>query len=247
MRFTIENYNIEGYEVNVYLPPEYNTSNFHYAVLYINGADNIIDIAQAIEPHFSLQYKPFIMVNVKSNDWGADYTPWVSPPLNKSGEEFKGEADRYIKILTGTIKLFIDKSYRTIREPESTALIGYSLAGLAALYTLYSCDCFGRIGSLSGSLWYDGWRDFVCSNTPVNKDAKVYLSLGLKESNSRNARMATVGECTEKNYYSLKEQLTSNDNIKLQYNNGGHFTEIVERFEKAILWLMSDININLKI
>ncbi|WP_275507574.1 MULTISPECIES: alpha/beta hydrolase-fold protein [Clostridium] len=50
----------------------------------------------------------------------------------------------------------MDAHYRTKTQPENTVLIGYSLGGLATLYSLYLFGTFGKVGSLSGSLWYGG-------------------------------------------------------------------------------------------
>jgi hypothetical protein len=36
----------------------------------------------------------------------------------------------------------------------------------------------------------------------------------------------------------LKQQLKSAENIALEWNSGGHFTEVPQRFQKAIMWLM---------
>ncbi|MDP4089655.1 MAG: alpha/beta hydrolase-fold protein, partial [Bacillota bacterium] len=129
--------------------------------------------------------------------------------------------------------------YRTKQEPESTALIGYSLGGLVSIYSLYTCNTFGKIGSLSGSMWFEGWIDFMLTNMPADTGAEVYLSLGKGEERIRNQQMAKVGECTRKAAEILKRQLTSSENVALEWNNGGHFTEIPQRFEKAFLWLMT--------
>jgi predicted alpha/beta superfamily hydrolase len=116
--------------------------------------------------------------------------------------------------------------------------MGYSLGGLVSLYALYTCGVFGKIGSLSGSLWYDGWTEFMESNKPVDNGAKVYMSLGDREERARNPRMAKVGDCTRMAAEVLKQQLKSDENITLEWNSGGHFTEIPQRFQKAIIWLM---------
>lgn len=124
-------------------------------------------------------------------------------------------------------------------KPEHSVLIGYSLGGLTALYTLYKTKVFGNIGSLSGSLWYDDWIAFMESTLPVTESCKIYLSLGQKESKSRNVRMAKVAECTEHAAEILKLQFGT-ENIFFEWNEGGHFTDIPKRFAKAIAWFMGD-------
>lgn len=153
-------------------------------------------------------------------------------------EPFGGCAVNYLYYLTNTIKPYIDTNYKTKPEPENTALIGYSLGGLTALYALYTSKSFGKIGSLSGSLWYEGWTEFIDSHSPINSDAKVYLSLGKAEGCNRNQRLARVGDCTLKASEIIAKQLNSTERLTLEWNDGGHLTEIPHRFEKAILWLM---------
>jgi predicted alpha/beta superfamily hydrolase len=109
-----------------------------------------------------------------------------------------------------------------------------------SLYALYNSGAFGRIGSLSGSLWYDGWIDYMNTRLPVNTGARVYLSLGSSEEHSRNKRMAAVGDCTRKASGILAGQLTSPENLTLEWNRGGHFADIPLRFAQALLWLMRE-------
>lgn len=238
MNGTIDNSTICGREYSLYLPEGYCARDIRYPVVYINGEDSIDEIIEIIEPHFNDNYRPFIMVSIKSANWNEDFSPWLAPALTKKDEPFAGRASEYINFVSNILKPFIDKNYRTKPEPENTAMIGYSLGGLAALYALYTCGTFGRIGSLSSSMWYDGWVEFMDSRMPANSHAKVYLSLGRNEEHSRNQRMASVGECTRKAAEILKRQLAFPKNVILEWNNGGHFTEITERFEKVLLWLM---------
>lgn len=76
------------------------------------------------------------------------------------------------------------------------------------------------------------------SHRPINAFSRVYMSLGKGEEKSRNQLMATVGDCTCKADLILKEQLESEKNIMLEWNEGGHFNEIPKRFEKAMLKLL---------
>ena len=71
-----------------------------------------------------------------------------------------------------------------------------------------------------------------------SKVFRVYMSLGRGEERSRNQRMAKVGECTRKATFLLEEQLEFKGNIILEWNNGGHFSDLLSRFKKALLWLM---------
>lgn len=238
MKGSIQKLSIGGYGCSLYLPPGYEDDDRDYPVIYINGETDLNEILNGVEPYFGVECEKFICLGIQAQSWEYSFTPWPAPALSKKGGPFGGGAVYYLNSLECIIKPFLDFGYRTRREPGETALIGYSLAGLASLYALYTSSLFGRIGSLSGSLWYDGWIDFMASHMPVESGAKVYLSLGSGEENVRNQRMALVGDCTRKASQVLAGQIKPEDNLKLEWNNGGHFHEIPDRFKKAILWLM---------
>lgn len=238
MKGSIEKLVIDGLNITLYLPPGYGEDR-RYSVVYVNGSDELPDIFDALERHINIDIEPFILVNIEAADWNGDMTPWPAPAIFKKGGSFAGHADSYLDQLVTKIKPHIDANYDTLTDPRDTGLLGYSLGGLAALYALYRLDAFGKIGSLSGSLWYDRWLEFVEENIPKNKGALVYMSLGIKESESNNPRMSAVGSCTLETVEQLNKQLTDEKNICLQWNNGGHFTEIPQRYISALLWLMT--------
>lgn len=238
MKGTIKKLTIYRHECLLYLPPEYGTSRRHYPVVYLNGGDKIQDIIDGMEFHFDVDCQAFILLCIQPVNWYDDFSPWPVSPLAKNSEAFGGGAFEYLNYLAEVIKPFMDEHYRTMQEPENTALVGYSLGGLTALYALYTCRTFGKIGSLSGSLWYEDFIEFMESNMLLNTGAKVYLSLGKGEERIRNERMAKVGDCTRKAAEILIKQLNIAGNLILEWNNGGHFTEIPHRHQKAILWLM---------
>lgn len=238
MKGNIQNLTIEGYKCSLYLPPEYYINDVSYPVVYINGEDNIQEVIQDLEHCFGVDCSAFIALSIMVENWNENFTPWPAPSLAKKSESFKGDAGSYLHFLANTIKPFIDEHYKTKPEPSNTTLMGYSLGGLTAFYALYTIDVFGKIGSLSGSLWYDGWIEFMDSHMPINVFSRVYMSLGRGEEHSRNQRMAKVGNCTRKAALILKEQLEFKENLILEWNDGGHFAETSNRFKRALLWLM---------
>ena len=58
---------------------------------------------------------------------------------------------------------------------------GYSLGGLAAIYSLYFDKTFSAIFSVCGSFWYPGFADYVANNNVKNRNAAVYLLNGEQE------------------------------------------------------------------
>ena len=228
---------------NLFLPKDYHESVRSYPVIYVNGDVPIQEIITEVN---QAGYEAdFILLSIQPGNWNDDFTPWSAPAFRKDEDAPAGLAGIYISRLTGAIKPYMDTNYRTKPEAENTALFGYSLGGLAAVYALYKTDVFGMTGSLSGSLWYDGFCEFMEKNQPFRKDVKVYLSLGKKEKLSRNPRMSKVAECTERARDILVGQLgvqngqSGAQNVCLEWNEGGHFHDIPKRFAKAVVWWIS--------
>ncbi|MDP4092326.1 MAG: alpha/beta hydrolase-fold protein [Bacillota bacterium] len=240
MKGTIQKLILNERECLVYLPNGYETSGLYYPVIYLNGVDRIPEIMDIIEPHMGEGCQPFILIGIQSVNWNDDFSPWPVAGLTEGNGAFGGGARDYLKFLVDTVKPYMDDHYHAKKEPENTALVGYSLGGLAALYSLYTENSFGRVGSISGSLWFDKWIEFMNSSMPVNIETKVYLSLGKGEERNRNQNLAKVGACTRKASEILARQLKDRENIILEWNDGGHFSEIDQRYKKAILWLMGD-------
>ncbi|HEX2945276.1 MAG TPA: alpha/beta hydrolase-fold protein [Clostridia bacterium] len=229
---------IDERNCRLYLPPGYNGSGCSYPVVYMNGTEEICDIMERIEPHIEADCEAFILLAAEPLEWNDDFSPWPAPALSDKSRGFGGCAAAYLEFLSQTVKPYLDASFHTRQEPENTAIIGYSLGGLAALLAMYTCPIFGRFASLSGSLWFDGWAGFMESGTLKRTDSRVYISLGKGETRSRNPRMASVGENTMKTAEILKTRLFGGGNLLFRLNEGGHFTDIAGRHELALTWLM---------
>lgn len=236
---------IGGRQCFFYLPPGYGEPGRRYPVLYANGMETPGEdfekmIHPAAEGFRSGECKEFIFISVELADFDRDCSPWPAPAVFRGKADFAGGAGDYLELLTRGIKPLVDKEFFTLPDPAHTGLMGYSLAGLLALYGLYKSSCFGRIASLSGSLWYDGWLEYMESHTPQNQDARVYLSLGTGEEKSRNQRMARVGDCTRRAAELLKRQLPGGE-VSFVWNPGGHFTGVTERHGAALAWFGKSI------
>ena len=234
MRFQIQELHISGMTCQLYLPPDYDKGKEYYPTIYVNGEIPVEEIMTKLVNMGA--ETDFILLSVKPGSWNDDFTPWTAPAFRKGEKAPMGKADVYLKCLTKEIKPYMDAHYRTKPEPEHTVLFGYSLGGLTAVYAIYKTDVFGAVASLSGSLWYDGFCEFMEREKPVRTDMQVYLSLGKKESRSKNPRMGRVVECTEKAVEILRKGTDNEECVCFAWNEGGHFHDIEGRFAKAIVW-----------
>lgn len=177
---------------------------------------------------------PFTLVTVSNLAWNHDMAPWDSPAAFKKGESFTGGADDYLRLLVEEIIPRAEKEL--VGPPAWRGIAGYSLAGLFALYAIYRTDVFSRVGCISGSLWFPGFKEYVFSHEPKRRPDCIYFSLGDKEAKTRNPVLKTVQEKTEKiqTFYQNK----GIDTV-FQLNPGNHFVQGIERTVAGIQWLLS--------
>lgn len=166
-------------------------------------------------------------------NWNDEMSPWECAPLYKNDSPYTGGADRYLEKLTGSIIPAIKDELGA--EPLYTAIAGYSLGGLFALYSLYKTDVFSRAVSASGSMWYPSFSEYVEKNDFCKIPSKVYFSLGDKEARTRNALLSTVEDKTRKIYEHYKD---SGINTTFEMNQGNHFKDADLRLAKGIAWIL---------
>ena len=176
----------------------------------------------------------FTLVTISGLNWEAELSPWTAGDLFKYSEMFTGGADVYLKLLTEEIMPQAENM-----PPGKIAwrgLAGYSLAGLFTVYALYKTDLFSRAASMSGSLWYPGFKDFALAHNMAKVPEYMYFSLGDKEARARNQYLKTVQQCTEE----LAAHYRSLDiNTFYELNPGGHYRDIIKRSAAGIKWLLT--------
>lgn len=223
----------------VYCPPGYGQEDRRYPVVYALGEsrESFEKYLGKLETAFKKGAAPFLLAGLDC-DWDREMTPWAAPAAFRGQPDFGGGADLLLSVLEKSIKPAMDEAFLTHCEPQHQAVMGYSLGGLAALYSLYRCSCFGGCACLSGSLWYEGWMDYMENHT-VSADAAVYLSLGRAEEKSRHPLMGKIGDCTRKAQEILSQQ--TGREVPLFWHNGGHHTEVEARKLQALLWLSENL------
>ena len=179
-------------------------------------------------------YPQFALVAISDLAWNHDMAPWDSPAAFKKGEPFIGGADNYLQLLVEEI---IPRAEKELAEPPVwRGIAGYSLAGLFALYAIYRTDVFSRVGCMSGSLWFPGFKEYIFSHEPKSRPDCIYFSLGDKEAKTRNPILKTVQENTEEIWAFYQSK--GIDTV-FQLNPGNHFVQGIERTVAGIQWLLS--------
>ena len=134
------------------------------------------------------------IVVIPGANWNDDLTPWPAEGVFKKAKPFGGQATSFLDKLTNEIIPEIEKTLGMV-DPERT-IMGVSLSGLFAVWAGFNTNTFTNIISISGSLWYDGFTEWMNEHTPSLQVKKVCMLLGEKEKNAKDKRMATVEEKT---------------------------------------------------
>ena len=201
-----------------------NSQNVVYAVMDQEEAQAVWSMLKEPKP---------ALAAISGVDWNRELSPWPAPKVFRGGEDFGGEGPAFLDRLTGQIVPLVETQLGF--APVSRAVAGYSLAGLFALWSVFQTDAFDRVASVSGSLWFDGFMDYMRSSAPPNGLRQIYLSLGDKEKHARNQRMAAVEDCTRQTAELLREW---NIPVMFEMNPGGHFQDIPGRIARGIDQLM---------
>lgn len=226
-RFSENTFVADKREVTVY-PSE----SFDCPVIYLNTfAEEGFRIYKALR---DAGCPDFTLVTVSGLIWNHDMSPWDIPPISKGDTPCTGGADEYLQLLIDEI---IPKAERYVQGSIAwRGLAGYSLAGLFAVYSMYHTECFPRIASVSGSLWFPGFKEYAVSHETKRKPECLYFSLGDKECRTRNPYLKTVQDNTEKLAAYYQEQQI---NVEFRMNPGSHFHEAAERTAAGIAWILS--------
>ncbi len=217
---------IEGKSVDIY-----QSTNKNRPVIYLNAVsaegEAILGELKGMEcPDFSL-------VVISDLEWNQDMALWDTPPVFQNDTPFRGGADTYLDLLINEI---IPKAEEQIQGISWRGIAGYSLAGLFAVYTMYRTDLFSRIASMSGSLWFPGFKEYAISHEPKKYPEHLYFSLGNKECKTKNPYLKVVQNNTEMLVAFYRNQQI---NTEFRLNSGNHFTEPAKRSAMGIKWLLS--------
>ena len=176
----------------------------------------------------------FTLVAISNLDWNHDMAPWDNPAVFKGGEPFTAGADDYLRLLVEEILPRAEKDL--IGTPVWRGIVGYSLAGLFALYAICQTEVFSRVGSISGSLWFPGLKQYIFTHEPKRPPDRIYLSLGDRENKTRNPILRSVQQNTEE-IYDFYRSLGLD--AVFQLNPGNHYDRAAERTAAGIAWLLS--------
>ena len=109
------------------------------------------------------------LVCIDGVDWDRDLSPWPAEKVFRGGADFSGGAEAFLQVLLQNILPAAEENL----SPAWRGIFGYSLAGLFSLWTMTKTDAFQRCASMSGSLWFDGFTDYLSTHPLPGRPARV--------------------------------------------------------------------------
>ncbi len=232
-------------------PDDYESSTKKYPVLYMHDGHNLFDVNDSfmqatweiIEAYQKNKDLPeIIIVGIecapgveRSNEYGPYTFEFV-----KSGFDSQpgGKGDRYIKYIIENLKPYIDQTYRVLKEPDYTGIMGSSMGGVISLYAgIHYPNVFGLVGSLSGAFFVS---IEALSNDIINSQfdslSRCYIDVGTKE--IAGGGPEDYISSNDRVYKLLSKQL-SNQQLKYEVIEGGkhHEKDWSQRFPSIIRYL----------
>ena len=112
-----------------------------------------------------------IIIGLKAVNRLDAFTPYPAKNIRPGIPDFGGSADKYHRLVFETFLPEVLSEYNI--DHERIVYGGYSLGGLAAVYSLSTVDIPGIVFSLCGSFWYPNFIKYCKDTDFKNKKASV--------------------------------------------------------------------------
>ena len=172
------------------------------------------------------------------SNWFDDLTPWPAPPaFGKVG--FQGKFDAFFDHVVNTVMPTIESRYPVAATPESRAVAGYSLGGLASVLFFLQSDKFAHLASMSGSFWYPNLFEHVNRLIDSKSTCTAYFSLGDAEQSPHG-----IFSAVNQNHADMAGVFTQKfgeENVFFEWNTGDHTTDVPQRIYKGLCHLAQQL------
>lgn len=216
----------------------YHSANFDIAVCeesaricYVLLPDGLVADARRWAEEAAPMHQCTIAL-ISGMDWNRDMTPWSAQGVMKKEKDFGGGASMYIRELETDLIPNIEQLLKI--KASRRYLMGISLSALFSVWSIFKSSIFDGIGSISGSFWFYGFTDFLEKGNPLSQP-RVFMTLGMKEKNSSDKRLATVEDKSNDVVRILNEK---NVPTILEMVPGTHFSPFEPRFNKTLSYLV---------
>lgn len=225
--------------ITALLPYNYDETDKHYPVLYLQDGQNLFDDYApfgnwAVDKHLAVLAEQgmgdiiIVAIDHAEEERIAEFTPSYRTKLGR------GDGKKYVRFLADTLKPFIDKTFRTKPERAFTGIGGSSMGGLISIYAgMMYPEVYSKLMIFSPSLWVAPNIHFHAINFDESMATKVYLYGGKSESETMVPNIQRFKKALE------QQGIENRFDFKLSIDPEGQHNEArwgVE-FPYAINWL----------
>lgn len=182
----------ENRRIHLYLPDEYYSSGEQYAVVYMFDGHNLFYDGDAtfgkclgLKDFYDHYWKRIIVVGIEcaADDWKrvCEYCPYDLE--SRIYGHIPGRGYQTFDWIVSSLKPYIDSHYRTYPFREGTAIAGYSMGGMMALYGVAHFNhIFSKAAVISPAIApaMDAFR-YEFNTGVLNLDTRIFLSWGTEE------------------------------------------------------------------
>lgn len=223
----------------VYLPKTYNfLKGKFYPVLYMQDGQNLFNertaafgewgVDECLDTLQQQTNKDCIVVGIDNGEHRVtEYDPYDNEKYGK------GEGKQYADFLVQTLKPFIDKRFRTLKDAQHTYIAGSSLGALISLYAVVKYpDVFGSAGIFSPAFWISPQLYNDTQQTTWKGVHRFFFYAGQKESETMVNDMKRMEDALYKTH---KEIQTTEVIFPLGQHNETYWRKVFPNFYR---WLM---------
>ena len=214
------------FDNKISLPDNYDEENRYPLILLNDGEINYLG---------DLKDRAILVGVIPQNRLDA-FTPWKAHNLKPSLPDFGGNLDEYHSQVFEHLLPELLCKYSI--DESKIAYGGYSLGGLAAVYSLYTYSAPSIIFSLCGSFWYPQFLDYCESHEVLNKKSALYLQNGKTEGGKHNNILSNAPILSARLHKILSDRL---DKVTSVFDEYGHHENIKGRYENLIEWLKENL------
>lgn len=178
--------------IHIYLPDDYEYVQERYPVTYMFDGHNLFFDWDAtygkslgMKEFLDGWHKKMIVVGIpcSADDWQRvqEYCPYRI--YSKIYGDIDGKGGRTAEWIVGELKPFIDRTFRTWPFREATAIAGYSMGGMMALFCVLRCnETFSKAAVISPSI-LPAMEDFKREiwEGSFFADTRIFFSWGTRE------------------------------------------------------------------
>jgi predicted alpha/beta superfamily hydrolase len=204
----------ENYEIDVFLPPEYNNDTIHYPIVFVLDAEYnfgcVTYITRRLIKNGDIPNVILVGIAYESDDENYYYKTRMrdcTPPSTINGNN-TGGAESFIEFFQQELIPFVKRNYRA--RVDNLTIVGHSIGGFFCGYALLThSDIFKNYIIVSPSFWFSNDVIFEYESAYAKNHQEMNASIFLATGEDESERMVKTTKrfidlMNNRNYQNLR-------------------------------------------